>query len=132
MNIEIITKLPDNSFYMIFDVDNRKEYYFAKLKTKLSLNKRIITILVLLSFIINLYLSQFNFVDLSSSIIGNPILYYINAILGSYTIISLANILLEKCRFLIFIGKNSLIIYVTHFYAIFLALRLTNYNLITF
>lgn len=31
MNIEIITKLPDNSFYMIFDVDNRKEYYFAKL-----------------------------------------------------------------------------------------------------
>lgn len=37
MNMEIITKFPDDGFYMAFDTNARKEYYFAKVnnyKTK--------------------------------------------------------------------------------------------------
>jgi hypothetical protein len=53
-------------------------------------------------------------VDLHYSVIGNPLIYWVNSIIGSLMIIIISKSFLNKFRFLSFIGKNSLIIMATH------------------
>ncbi len=75
-------------------------------------HKLLITALILSC--INFFLFKYNFVDLRNSVIGNPVIYYINAICGSYSIIILSKLFFFKNRLFVFFGKNSLIIFATH------------------
>ena len=66
-------------------------------------------------FILNIFLCQFNgLVDLHYSMLNNQLLYYICAIIGSWSLILIVKNLLLKCKILEFFGKNSLIIMATH------------------
>ena len=62
---------------------------------------------------VNLFLFRYNVVNLHYCVIGNTVLYYINSITGSIAYIGIAELLLSSVGFLIFYGKNSLIIFVT-------------------
>ncbi len=83
-------------------------------KLNIDTNLLLIFLSCVILFIIHFLLFKLNpGVDLNHSKLGNPILYYIIALLGSYATI-LLSILLKDFRLLIFYGQNSLIIMATH------------------
>jgi fucose 4-O-acetylase-like acetyltransferase len=78
-------------------------------------NKFIVGLIIFVAVAINLYLCRFNTkVDLCNSIIGNPLIYWINAAIASTAIILLSKKLLDRKTVLTFFGKNSLVIMSTH------------------
>ena len=85
-------------------------YYSINIK----LDKKMLFIISVAFLIINLSLFRYNIVNLHYSAIGNPILYYINSITGSFGYIGISKLFLDKIKILIFYGKNSLILFVTH------------------
>ena len=89
-------------------------YWYGYLKSKYHPKNTVVIVSIIIAFSINIVLYRLNYVDLHYSIIGNPILYYVNAILGSYAIINLSEVLLCKSRLLCFMGKNSIVIFATH------------------
>lgn len=84
-------------------------YYLFDLKDKIS-HKWIV---VIVCFMVNLLLFRYNVVNLHYCVIGNTVLYYLNSITGSIAYIGIAELLLSSVGFLIFYGKNSLIVFVT-------------------
>lgn len=68
----------------------------------------------LVALLINICLYRFNYVDLNNSIIGNPLLFYINAVMGSYTVIMLSLTIFSNVKIFSYFGKNSLIVFATH------------------
>ena len=68
---------------------------------------------VIVCFIVNLILFRYNLVNLHYCYIENIVLYYVNSITGSVAYIGIAKLLLSSVGFLLFYGKNSLIIFVT-------------------
>lgn len=107
-------------------------FYIPKFKNKLSLNKNILILLAAVALILTVVISQFNHADLHFSVIGNPILFYIAALSGSFSIIILSRFILNKITFLSFLGINSLIIFVTHRYGKLLTAFLSDYFYIQF
>lgn len=89
-------------------------YLFEKSKKLYQLEKVKLFAVALVLIFINLLLFRYNFVDLRNSVIGNPVVYYINAICGSYGVIILAKLFFSKNRLFVFFGRNSLIIFATH------------------
>ncbi|MDO4962891.1 MAG: acyltransferase [bacterium] len=89
-------------------------YYSTKILKKMKITKIMQFTLGLLTFILYLYFYKNNGVDFRMSVIGNPIWYSINLSLGTFSFIMFSKTILEKCKFLAFLGKNSLIIYLTH------------------
>lgn len=87
-------------------------YYLSSFKSRINKNKLIMIAVV--CFIINLCLFRYNLANLHYSAIGNPILYYVNALTGSFAYIGIAELCFAKVKLLIFYGKNSLILFVTH------------------
>ncbi|MCQ2964079.1 MAG: hypothetical protein MJ203_00725 [archaeon] len=85
-------------------------YYLANI----NLDKKTLFITTIISLIINLCLFRYNIVNLHYCAIGNPILYYVNSITGSIGFIGLSKLFLGKIKLLIFYGKNSLILFMTH------------------
>ena len=85
-------------------------YYLVNI----NLNKKTLFITTIISLIINLCLFRYNIVNLHYCAIGNPILYYVNSITGSIGFIGLSKLFLGKIKLLIFYGKNSLILFMTH------------------
>lgn len=67
-------------------------------------------------------------VDMNSNFYGNPILFYISALAGVAIYIKLST-LIDKVKFINYIGRNSLIIFGTHFLVFQL---IANYNLLKF
>ncbi|MGV8905506.1 MAG: acyltransferase family protein [Acetobacterium sp.] len=87
-------------------------YYTIEFVEKCNKSMDIIFILILLP--VSMLLSQLNGdVDLNKFVLGNPIIYYITAIIGSGAIIFISK-LITNVRLLIFYGKNSLLIMATH------------------
>lgn len=65
--------------------------------------------------VIDCFTSQLNpQVDLHYFYIGNPMLYYLNGFIGSYGLILVAEAFLNNTKFISFLGRNSLIIMMTH------------------
>ena len=84
-----------------------------KFETKNKTN--LLCLLSVVFFVINVFISQQNgLVDLHYSKLNNPILYYICAILGAWSLILIIKYIVIKCKVLEFFGKNSLIIMATH------------------
>lgn len=88
-------------------------YYVIKIKLD-EIDKKILFISSIIFLFINLCLFRYNYVNLHYSAIGNPILYYINSLTGSFGFIGISKLFLDKIKILIFYGKNSLILFVTH------------------
>ena len=66
-------------------------------------------------FVIDLFLAQSNhLVDLHFSVMNQPVLYYLLACMGSFSLILLMKYLIKKNRVLEYFGRNSLIIMATH------------------
>lgn len=97
-------------------------YLFMIIKSRINLKKVSICLIGFFAFAVNLasFFTFHNFVDLHYSIIGNPIVYYLNAISGSVFILIFCYLLnsfnLNLCKFdlISFFGKNSIIILATH------------------
>lgn len=89
-------------------------YSYAYIRSKVDFRKLELVLIMIVAVAINIYLYRFNHVDLRNSIIGNPVLYYVNAILGSLWILIFSELILKKNRILMFYGRNSLIIFATH------------------
>lgn len=83
--------------------------------------------------VIHFLLFRYDYVDLRTSVIGNPFLYYINALSGSFFIILLMKCFGNHSRLLSYFGVNSLIIFSTHhnFGITSVAARIMNYFSIT-
>ena len=79
-------------------------------------NKKIEWVLIIVAFLCSVSLQYFNFneVNLSSSRIGNPFLFYVLAVAGSVFIILLCKKLNLHSGILNFWGQNSLIIMAVH------------------
>lgn len=87
-------------------------YYTIELVDKC--NKSLDILFILLFFPISVLLSQINGdVDLNKFFLGNPLIYYISAIIGSGTLIYISK-LFNNIRLLVFYGRNSLLIMGTH------------------
>lgn len=89
-------------------------YYFCICYQKHKLQKRKMIILMLLFFSISFLLYRYNDVDVHYARIGNPILFLINAVVGSVGLIIFSKYISGKSKVMCFLGKNSLIIYATH------------------
>lgn len=82
-------------------------------------------------FVIQAVLAKVNaFVDLNNLVLNNAILYTINSILGSWLIIEISKKI--NCNELAYLGKNSLIIMVTHLNLIYLFRKYINFNFFTY
>lgn len=94
-------------------------YYSMKIKLHFKGNKILYFFLIITFFIISISLLLFNNgVDLRLSVIGNPIVFYISAIFGAYFVITfckLIDVFHIKLHIIPFWGKNSLIIFATHY-----------------
>ena len=78
-------------------------------------NKMICVATGLLMLILTFILCQFNGkVDLCVVCMNNPVLYYLFAVMGTFSVVLLCKGLEKVLNLLIFAGKNSLIIMATH------------------
>lgn len=82
-------------------------------------------------FVIQVIFAKVNgLVDLNNLVLNNVILYTINSILGSLLVIEISKKI--KCDELIYLGKNSLIIMVTHLNLIYLIRKYITFNFFTY
>lgn len=58
--------------------------------------------------------AQFNFAEICANEIGNPVLYYLNGISGCLGMLLVFRAVGDRCRFLPYCGRNSLILFATH------------------
>ncbi len=92
------------------------QYFVTEKLQKLNHNSNLLLTFLgcVILFVVHFLLFKLNpDVDLNNSKLGNPILYYIIAFLGSYATI-LLSMILKDFKLLIFYGQNSLIIMATH------------------
>lgn len=89
-------------------------FFAALLIKKLKPQKWVLALFGLVFLIINLILYKYNFVDLHYSIIGNPAIYYLNAICGSLAILIISFLVGKYVKIIPFFGKNSIVIFTTH------------------
>lgn len=96
-------------------------YYSYAILKKMSSKMLYLCCVFLISMFISfgIFFAFYNIADLHYSIIGNPIVYYVAAIAGSYFVFSFSMLIsyIEKyikCNILTYWGKNSLIIFLTH------------------
>lgn len=89
-------------------------FFVASLIKKSTPQKWVLALLGLILLTINLLLYKYNFVDLHYSIIGNPAIYYLNAICGSLAILIISFFLGKYAKIIPFFGKNSIVIFTTH------------------
>lgn len=89
-------------------------YYFGRMREKYHPNKTVLIATAAAAFFVNAVLFRFNYVDLIYSTIGNPVLFYLNAFLGSYAVLTLSEYIFKKSSLLRFYGRNSFIIFATH------------------
>lgn len=77
---------------------------------------RFLSFVVGCSFLVmNIFFSGINpEVDIHFFYLGNPICFFVNAIMGSYGIILICEALVRKDSIISFFGRNSLIIMITH------------------
>ena len=103
-------------------------FFATLLIKKLKLPKLVLALLGLICLTINLLLYKYNFVDLHYSIIGNPAIYYLNAICGSLAILIISFFVGKYAKIISFFGKNSIVIFTTHlnFSLITLAYKITS------
>lgn len=93
-------------------------YLFYILSTKINTKIKskhfytIISIFIFISTTIPCY--HFSRVDIHYSFIGNPVIFYLFATLSSLSLITFCKYALNKCKFLINLGKHSLIVFATH------------------
>ena len=125
----VITKFIQGFYYSLYMVPIATSFLiFGKLIKMLiekidkvienkNLNKKVIyIILMLLTFAFNILFAKLNFnvlgrsISLFNSRIGNPLLFYIGAIFGTLAAI-FGCIIIEKCKPLEYIGKNTLVYY---------------------
>ena len=71
-------------------------------------------LIILIAFLLNFILFRYNDVDIHYSIIGNPLLFYINSISCIIAIYIMCKYYIKKNNLIEFLGKNSLIIFGTH------------------
>ncbi|MBT8912844.1 acyltransferase family protein [Lactobacillus delbrueckii subsp. bulgaricus] len=67
-----------------------------------------------LFLVVDAIMSQFNGVDIFGGTIGNIVLFYFNALVGSLAVVVFSKELLENIKILEYMGKNSLVIFATH------------------
>ncbi|AQY50389.1 acyltransferase family protein [Listeria weihenstephanensis] len=79
-------------------------------------------------YVLTMYANNYKIVTLRSMDIGQPVVFFIGALLGIFAICLLA-VRLQHIRILSFYGKNSLVILCTHYY--FLILYANAIHLIT-
>lgn len=96
-------------------------YYSYAILKKMSSKMLYLCCVFLISMFISfgIFFVFYNIADLHYSIIGNPIVYYVAAIAGSYFVFSFSMLIsyIEKYikyNILTYWGKNSLIIFLTH------------------
>ena len=89
-------------------------YAFAWIRERLRSRLLLYWILMIASFAANIICFRFNFVDVHSLTIGNPLLFYLNALTGSFSIVAVSDLLLRHMTVLAFFGKNSLLVFATH------------------
>jgi len=94
-----------------------KVYHQSQLRQRFQAKTRYLVICTIsvLALVISIILCRFNNVLLSNSIIGNPILFYINALCGTFGVIGLSYIFGNYLKLIPFYGINSMIIFSTHF-----------------
>lgn len=86
-------------------------------KTRSIFSKPILVIVSLVMLAVGFILSCMNgWVDLHYSIFHNPLLYFAGAILTCLPLVVLAEAFDMKSRVLEFLGRNSLVIMITHMY----------------
>lgn len=92
-------------------------YIFYPVINKLPTNKRFIFSFVSLVIIIlaSLPFHFYPVIDIRTTNIHNPILFFSCAIITSLTLIIFCKYALSECKPLAYIGKNSLIIFATHY-----------------
>ena len=89
-------------------------YYYEQVIHRINIKNYVYYVSIVVALVANIMLFRLNIADLHFSIIGNPFLYYINAILGSYVLVNISKKLLFDCRLFGFLGKYSLVIFATH------------------
>ncbi|MBT8850016.1 acyltransferase family protein [Lactobacillus delbrueckii subsp. bulgaricus] len=73
-----------------------------------------------LFLVVDAIMSQFNGVDIWTGTIGNILLFYFNALVGSLAVVVFSKELLENIKILEYMGKNSLVIFATHQFGVIL------------
>lgn len=89
-------------------------YGYGRIRARVQPKQAVVYALTAAAFAMNLALFRFNAVDLHYSIIGNPVLYYVNAVTGSYALMKLCELFFAESRFLRFWGRNSVVVFATH------------------
>ncbi len=89
-------------------------YFLPFVFTRINISHWLLLTLGVIFLCINFILYRFNKVDLHFSIIGNPILYYTNALCGSIGVLIISYFIGGHSKIISFWGKNSLIIFSTH------------------
>lgn len=91
-------------------------YYVNQIRKKYILSEKrcMLGVIGTVFFTVNIFTSQMNpGTDIHFFLLGNPALFYANAIIGSYGVILLFEAIKSKTP-LVFYGRNSLIIMATH------------------
>lgn len=89
-------------------------YGYGRIRAKVQPKRAAVYALTAGAFAANLALFRFNAVDLHYSLIGNPVLYYVNAVCGAYALMKLCELFFAESRFLHFWGRNSVVVFATH------------------
>ena len=92
--------------------------------------KKISNILLIILLGIQIILSKYNgYVDLNNLVFNNKILYVVNSVIGTISIILLFKNINIKTKMLKYYGMNSLIIFVTHGNLIYLFRKFISVNM---
>jgi hypothetical protein len=111
-------------------------YYAKQLVSFLQKKRKMICLILIISIISHFllfYFSGYRLVDLNTINIGNPVFYIFEAIIGSSSIL-IFSMIVQRNRFLGFVGKNSLLFLAINNFNIIVALSkkyftFTNENL---
>ena len=91
-------------------------YYFNRVINDKYFNENQVkfTVISIILFFVNFIPSSFNSnIDIRGGV-GNPLIYFPTALVGSLTLIIICKAFFDKCRVLQFFGRNSIIIFCTH------------------
>lgn len=91
-------------------------YYFNRvINSKYFTENQVkVTVISIILFFVNFIPSSFNSnIDIRGGV-GNPLIYFPTALVGSLTLIIICKAFCDKCRVLQFFGRNSIIIFCTH------------------
>jgi len=69
---------------------------------------------LILCAVVTAIVPQHNYVDLNFAILGNPLFFYVDALAGSYVVLYLSRVLLDRRTPISFYGENSIVILGTH------------------